>query len=253
LIQEVQTLLQEGATKRKVAKVMKLSRNTVRKYSSGSPELLAESSRPAFIKQEPFQQEIISMINNKIIRKDVYFTIVKKGYTGGRTQFYKYCEHLAEMEMVESAGNLRIDELRDEQTKLKYHYVTRNQIFKHIWSGNDDIGKDDIEFIKTSFPVVKVLSDCLFQFRNIFEKKSKEVFAEFITSYKDCKFESIKNFIKSIQKDIEPITNAVVEEYSNGFVEGTNNKLKAIKRVGYGRCKLPLLKSKIVLPAFFWP
>jgi len=192
------------------------------------------------------------MINNKIIRKDVYFAIVNKGYTGGRTQFYKYCEHLAEMEMVESPGNLRIDEFHDEQTKLKYHYVTRNQIFKYIWSGNNDIGKDDIEFIKTSFPVVKVLSDCLFQFRNIFEKKSKEVLSEFITNYKDCKFESIKSFIKSIKKDMEPITNAVVEKYSNGFVEGTNNKLKAIKRVGYGRCKLPLLKSKIVLPVFFW-
>ena len=253
LIQEVQALLREGSTKRKIAKVLKISRNTVYKYSSGSPELLAENSRPAFIKQEPFQQEIISMINNKIIRKDVYFAIVKKGYAGGRTQFYKYCEHLAEMEMLESPGNLRIDELRDEQTKLKYHYVTRNQIFKYVWSGTGDIGKDDIEFIKTSFPVLKVLSDCLFQFKNIFEKKSKEALLEFITSYKDCELVSIKSFIKSIQKDIDPITNAVVEKYSNGFVEGTNNKLKAIKRVGYGRCKLPLLKSKIVLPAFFWP
>jgi len=252
LIKEVQELIQKGVAKRKISKVLKIARGTVNKYCSGSPELLAESSRPVFSKQEPFQQEIISMINNKIILKDVYFAIIKKGYAGGRTQFYKYCEHLAEMEMVESAGNLRIDEFRDEQTKLKYHYVTRNQIFKYIWSGDDDIGKDDIEFIKTSFPVVKVLSGCIFNFRNIFEKKSKEALAEFITSYKDSEYKSIKSFIKSIQKDIEPVTNAVVEEYSNGFVEGTNNKLKAIKRVGYGRCKLPLLKSKIVLPAFFW-
>jgi transposase len=54
-----------------------------------------------------------------------------------------------------------------------------------------------------------------------------------------------------MEKDIESVINAVVEKFSNGFVEGTNNKLKAIKRVGYGRCKLPLLKSKIVLSAFF--
>jgi len=253
LIQEVQELIQKGVAKRKISKVLKIARGTVYKYSSGNPEFLAESNRPAFIKVEPFQEEIITMINNKIMRKDVYSCIEKKGYTGGRTQFYKYCEYLAEIEMVDSPGNLRIDELCDEKTKLKYHYVTRNQIFHYIWNGEEksEICKDDIEHIKNSFPVVQTLINCLYQFRNIFEKKSKEALFEYIMAYKDCEFESIKRFIKSIQKDIEPVTNAVVEEYSNGFVEGTNNKLKVIKRVGYGRCKLPLLKSKIVLPAFF--
>jgi hypothetical protein len=214
---------------------------------------LAESTRPAFCKLEPFQEEIISLINSKIMRKDVYHYIAQKGYTGGRTQFYKYCEQLVEMGMVEDLGNLRVDELRDGHTKVKYHYVTRNQIFKYIWNGQGDMGDEDIGYIKNTFPVVSILRKCLFEFRNIFETKSKEALSQYIATYKDCAMESIKRFTKSIQKDIGPVTNAVAEEYSNGFVEGTNNKLKVIKRVGYGRCKLPLLKSKIILPAFFWP
>jgi predicted transcriptional regulator len=253
MIKEVQELIGKKVSKRKIAKVMKISRNTVYKYASGDPALLSESNRLAFTKLEPFQEEIISLLNSKIMRKDVYLYIEKKGYTGGRTQFYKYCEHLAEMGMIENPGNLRINELRDEQTKLKYHYVTRNQIFKYIWSGDGDIGKDDAEFIKNSFPVVNILSHCLFEFRNIFETKNKEALSEYIATYMNCGLEPIKKNAKSLQKDIDSVTNAVVEEYSNGFVEGTNNKLKVIKRVAYGRCKLPLLRSKIVLPAFFWP
>jgi len=253
LITKVQELIRKGASKRKIAKAMKISRNTVCRYNSGDPELLAESSRPSFAKLEAFQEEIISQIKNKIMRKDVYSCIVKKGYTGGKTQFYNYCGHLAGMGMVETPGNLRSDELRDEQTKLKYHYVTRNQIFTHIWNGEDDIAKDDLEQIKNSFPVIKALKNCLYQFREIFEKKSKEALLGFIEVYKGCELEPIKKFIEGIQRDMVPVTNAVVEDYSNGFVEGTNNKLKAIKRVGYGRCKLPLLKSKILLPALFWP
>ena len=65
--------------------------------------------------------------------------------------------------------------------------------------------------------------------------------------------ESLKKLAESMEKDIIPVTNAVIQGYSNGFVEGTNNKLKLIKRVGYGRCKLPLLRSKIVLLGFFCP
>jgi len=185
------------------------------------------------------------------MRSDVYLGIVKKGFKGGKSQFYSYCKHLAEIGMVETPGNLRIDELRCEQTKLKYHYVTRNQIFKYIWNGEGDIAKDDIEHITNTFPVVSVLSQCIFQFRNIFETKSKEALTEYIAAYMNCEFESLKKNAEGMQKDIIPVTNAVVEEYSNGFVEGTNNKLKVIKRIAYGRCKLPLLRSKIVLSGFF--
>jgi len=246
--------LQEGVTKRKVSKVLKIARGTVYKYSCGEPEFLAESNRQAFGKLEPFQEEIISLINNKIIRQDVYSSIVKKGYTGGRTQFYKYCEHLADIEMIESVGNLRIDELRDEKTKLKYHYVTRKEIFKYIWNGEEesDVSKDDMELIKSTYPVINSLIKCLAEFRDIFEQKKKKFLTKFITAYKGCELAPIKQFTEGLQKDIEPVTNAVVKEYSNGFVEGTNNKLKLIKRLSYGRCKLPLLRAKVVLPSFFW-
>ena len=40
--------------------------------------------------------------------------------------------------------------------------------------------------------------------------------------------------------------NVVVSDLSNGFVEGINNKIKMVKRVMYGRCKLPLLKAKLI-------
>ena len=93
----------------------------------------------------------------------------------------------------------------------------------------------------------------LSRFRNVFETKSKETLSEYITTYKNCGFEPLKKNAESLEKDIVPVTNAVVEKYSNGFVEGTNNKLKVIKRVAYGRCKLPLLRSKIMLSAFFCP
>jgi transposase len=157
------------------------------------------------------------------------------------------------MDMIDSPGNLRLDELCDEQTKLKYHYITRNEIFKHIWNGEGDIAKEDLEYIKATFPVIKILKECLYQFRSIFEKKTKESLTDYIKAYKDCELKPVRKFVEGLQKDIISVTNAVVEEYSNGFVEGTNNKLKMMKRVCYGRCKLPLLRSKLLLDAFFWP
>ena len=72
--------MRQGVSKRKISKVMKIARGTVYRYSSGNPELLAQSCRPAFTKLESFQEEIIKLLNNRIKRKDVYLSITNKGY-----------------------------------------------------------------------------------------------------------------------------------------------------------------------------
>ena len=211
---------------------------------------MAGNHWPVCKKLQPFLEEIITLINNKIKLSEIYRNIVGKGYKGSRSRFFEYCKQLSGLEITGNPGKLRIDEIYDEKTKQKYHYVSRKQLFSYIWNGEGDISNDDLEYIKATYPVITVLVQCLFQFRAIFETKSKEKLMEYITIYKSCKLESIKKNAEGLEKDIIPVTNAVIEEYSNGFVEGINNKLKLIKRVAYGRCKLPLLKAKIILPGF---
>ena len=57
----------------------------------------------------------------------------------------------------------------------------------------------------------------------------------------------IASFINGLLKDLEAIENAVSSNLSNGFVEGTNSKLKMIKRTMYGRCSKKLLSAKLML------
>ena len=48
--------------------------------------------------------------------------------------------------------------------------------------------------------------------------------------------------------NIDAVENAVAYDYSNGFVEGTNSRLKMIKRTMYGRCGKRLLEAKLRYP-----
>jgi transposase len=48
--------------------------------------------------------------------------------------------------------------------------------------------------------------------------------------------------------DLEAITNAFRYPWSTGPVEGHVNRVKLIKRAGYGRAKLPLLRARILSP-----
>ena len=63
--------------------------------------------------------------------------------------------------------------------------------------------------------------------------------------YKNSNIKSIKSFAKGLERDIDAVENAVAYDYSNGFVEGTNSRLKMIKRTMYGRCGRKLLEAKL--------
>ena len=55
----------------------------------------------------------------------------------------------------------------------------------------------------------------------------------------------IQSFAEGLKRDMDAVENAVAYDYSNGFVEGTNSRLKMIKRTMYGRCRKQLLEAKL--------
>lgn len=68
----------------------------------------------------------------------------------------------------------------------------------------------------------------------------------FMEKYKQSTLKEIASFPNGLEMDIEAVENTVASDWSNGFVEGTNNKIKRIKRTMYGRCKPLLLKAKLI-------
>jgi transposase len=49
-----------------------------------------------------------------------------------------------------------------------------------------------------------------------------------------------------LQRDKEEVLAGLTLVYSNGQVEGQVNKLKLIKRMGYGRASFPLLRQRVL-------
>ena len=58
---------------------------------------------------------------------------------------------------------------------------------------------------------------------------------------------TLKTFIIGIMKDFKAVRNTIWLNITNGITEGYVNKLKAVKRLMYGRAGIELLKNKLVL------
>lgn len=57
---------------------------------------------------------------------------------------------------------------------------------------------------------------------------------------------AFKNFAKGLRRDYQAVKAALTYEWSNGQVEGQVNRLKFIKRQGYGRAKFDLLRKRVL-------
>ena len=58
---------------------------------------------------------------------------------------------------------------------------------------------------------------------------------------------TLKTFIIGIMKDFKAVRNTIRLNVTNGITEGYVNKLKAVKRVLYGRAGIKLLKRRLVM------
>ena len=67
----------------------------------------------------------------------------------------------------------------------------------------------------------------------------------FIEKYCKSEINALKSFAEGLKRDMDAVENAVAYDYSNGFVEETNSRLKMIKRTMYGRCRKQLLEAKL--------
>ena len=82
------------------------------------------------------------------------------------------------------------------------------------------------------------------QFWSIIRERKKEQLREWMILAKESGITEMRYFVNSLQKDLAAVEAALTYEWSNGPVEGQNNRLKMIKRQMYGRANFDLLRLR---------
>ena len=87
------------------------------------------------------------------------------------------------------------------------------------------------------------------QFWEIVNERKKDQLNAWLSDAKNSGIVELKNFAQGLEKDLKAIEAALTYEWSNGPVEGHNNRLKMIKRQMYGRAKFDLLRQRVLYTA----
>lgn len=245
LVTEIQNLYNSGASIREISRITGKERKTVRKYIEGNPDILCRSNKHSEL--ESCIGSIIKNIQKGMTASDIAKQLKNQGYQYTLSNIRQYVTSVAKKYGLE-VTKYRSSIPKYEQNGVKKQpmgYVTRKDIFNHLWM-NIQLAPNHKEYIYTRNNHIFELECCIREFRKIFEKKSMPYLYLFIARYKKSTLKEIASFAKGLEKDIDAVENAVASPLSNGFVEGTNSKVKTIKKSMYGRCGKLLLSAKLM-------
>jgi len=133
------------------------------------------------------------------------------------------------------------------RTKKATHKVKRKDLISAVWSGKTDISEEDMDFINTNYPIFDQIKSIVTEFRTAYSHKDSDAVKLWCEKFAQCEFPAICSFINGINNDAVAFYNSMKYEYSNGLLEGSVNKLKAVKRSMYGRAGYSLLRAKLLL------
>jgi transposase len=82
--------------------------------------------------------------------------------------------------------------------------------------------------------------------RGLLRTRTGEQLDEWLCRVKESRIRELQGFVTGVIRDKAAVKAGLTLPGSLGLVEGKVNKLKLIKRMGYGRAAFPLLRQRVL-------
>lgn len=243
---KAQELRENGCSIKEIVKILGRDYKTIRKYIDADPDKTCIGENRHKSELEGYKNYIINWINEGCTQSDIARKLKESGYNGTSTNARMYVSNLSKRYGLElSKYSKDSTEKGKEKKKIDADFITRKGIFNHLWM-DISLTEEHHKYLWEQYTVLKEIETCIREFREFFKKKNMSMLYIFIEKYSQSEIKEIASFAKGLQRDIEAVENAVASPLSNGFVEGTNSKVKTIKKTMYGRCGIELLSAKLM-------
>ena len=247
MFNEVKELQAEGLNIAQISKRLDIARQTVRKYMGWDtlPKRASKERLPYYLYDAYVEGEYR---HGKDLRK-IFLEIREEGFPGSLTPFYDHYSYLSDGHRG-YRSRYAVEKMKNAPRSDREPLLPIRQI-AHI------VDKSIRKKKMVQAEVTLVEKMMLYGwFRDIYDAAASfyatimgddvNDLDTWLEKYGKSPIQELRSFAYGIRMDLKAVRNAIALDTSNGIVEGFVNKLKAVKRVMYGRASLDLLKRKMV-------
>ena len=247
MFNEVKELQASGRNIAQISKELGIARQTVRKYMAWEslPKRAGKERHPYYLYDSYVEEEYK---HGKDLHK-IFLELRGKGFQGTLTPFYDHYRYLSDGHKG-FRSKAEVEKMKETKVEKREPLLPIRQIAGIVdksirRKGMTSEEQSLIEKLQ-SFGWFRDTYNAASAFYGAIMGDDKGVLKTWLDSYAQSPISELKSFAYGIKMDIKAVNNAIDLDTSNGIVEGYVNKLKAVKRVMYGRASVELLRTKMV-------
>ena len=100
--------------------------------------------------------------------------------------------------------------------------------------------------LRQSCPELDLVYALVQEFATMLRTRTGEKLDAWLAKAIASQISEFQSFVLGVERDKAAVQAGLTRPESNGVVEGKVNKLKLIKRMGYGRASFPLLRQRVL-------
>lgn len=238
--QQVVTLRKLGFSQAVIAGQVGIGRSTVSRWLSGDtfPE---QQPRPRKIGLEPYLPFLYERWEAGCHNiRELYRELVACGYTQSYESVYK--------QLVRLLPEGRKNAVKGCDLAPTPPLTARQATFLFL-RRLEDLEADEQQTLSTLrqlHPEIDLAYDLVEQFAQMMRTRTGEKLDDWLSTVRASKIRELQGFVTGIERDKAAVVAGLTLVQNNGLVEGHVNKLKLIKRMGYGRAGFPLLSQRVL-------
>jgi transposase len=241
---EVMRLHQQGAPVRHIARDLALSRNTVRRWVRGEqPEL----HRPRMHSPDPWRSVLErrwaeGCRNGARLWRDLR----DAGFKGRMRVVTEWANRQRLAEPERQFGSAPA--LAREHSPRPAAYPAR-RVARMLTADLPSLAEPDRAYVERLLglsPALAAARDLALRFGALVRARPADALTPWLA---DTANSELRGFAAGLRQDEQAVRAALTLPWSSGQVEGQVTRLKLVKRQGYGRAKLDLLKARLVRAA----
>lgn len=235
IYKKIKELFSQGIGIRKISRILKLNRNTVRKYLRAAEFPFRQTGQGSKSKLRKYAKYLQKRwLEGELNAALLFAEIQERGYSGSISAVRKFVQDWR-----------KTSENSINQITPKC-YSARKTTKMLLIESEEPTELNFINKLCELSPEIAELQKLGIEFRTMIREKRVELFDEWLKQIELSKIPEMKNWVKNLLLDEKAVRSAITSEWSNGQTEGQVNRLKTIKRQMYGRASFALLKARVL-------
>ena len=243
----IRRLYLAGADLRHICKRLGISARTVYRYK----DLTEPPPRPAYKRKasvlDPYVPYLVRRWKEGCHNgKRLYREIREQGYANSEETCARFT---AQLRRAEARGKPVSSVPRARQGSVAGLSPTAKNVAALFMRHEEKLDEEQEEYLKRLCDADEALADTrrlTREFAEMVRGLEGEDLDGWLKDAEESRSTAMRSFAAGLRKDLDAVRAGLTEEWSNGCVEGFVNKLKLLKRQGYGRAGFDLLRARML-------